>query len=963
MKRTIRSGLAALAIAAVTAMNPAWALGERQFVRFDSGQAGVTLAGGEAGKGAAARLLLDPREFPGVRRAAADLQGDIARVAGSRPALLQSATNAAGKGDLVIVGTLGRNALVDRLAREGRIDVNALRGKWEGYLIQTVRNPLPGVARALVIAGSDKRGTIFGLYTLSEQIGVSPWHWWADVPPARHAALVVPDGTRVADAPVVRYRGIFLNDEAPALSGWAREKFGGFNHRFYEKVFELLLRMRANYIWPAMWGNAFYDDDAENGRLADDMGVVIGTSHHEPMMRAHAEWAKYGKGPWDYNRNEAVLREFWQQGLRRSSGFEKVITLGMRGDGDEPMSEASNVSLLQRIVADQRAIVKAETGQPLGEVPQMWALYKEVQDYYEKGMRVPDDVTLLWCDDNWGNIRRLPTPEERKRAGGAGVYYHFDYVGGPRSYKWINVTPLPKVWEQMHQAWRHGADRLWIVNVGDLKPMEVPTEFFLGYAWNPAAWPAARLPDYLTLWATREFGAAHAGEIAALVETYARFNGRRKPEQLAPDTFSALHYRESERIVADWHALAERARTVAAQLPAERRDAFFQLVQYPVEASANLNDLYATVQANRLHAEQGRADTNALAAHARSLFARDAELARAYQQDIAGGKWPHMMAQAHIGYTGWKDPDTNVMPAVREIAPGSAPALGVAVEGSGAAWPATSALRLPPLDPFTQVPPYIEVFNRGSAGVRFTARAVQPWVTLSRTEGTVDAAVRIAVGVDWTRVPPGTSSAQVVIADADAAGRQATVELPLRHAGARADAVHGFVESGGVVAIEAEHHARALAPPGREWLRVPGHGHTLSGMTTLPAEAPAAVLTDGMRLEYAVHLFEAGTVKVQATLAPTLKFRPGAGFRYAVSFDDEAPQVVDVHADTSERHWEQIVSDGAARFVSDHRIDRAGPHTLKFWALDPGLVLQRLVIDAGGLQPSYLGPPESLRMR
>ena len=951
--------LAVFAAGTAGVVQPAWALGERQFVRFDSGQAGVALAGGRA----PARLLLDPNEFVGVRRAAADLQADIARVGGARPALLQAASaRKDGGGDLVIVGTLGKSALVDRLAREGRIDAKALRGKWEGYLIQTVRNPMPGVARALVIAGSDKRGTIFGLYTLSEQIGVSPWHWWADVPVQRHPTLVIPDGTRVQDAPVVRYRGIFLNDEAPALSGWAKEKFGGFNHRFYEKVFELLLRMRANYIWPAMWGNAFYDDDAENGRLADDMGVVMGTSHHEPMMRAHAEWAKYGKGPWDYKRNEAVLRDFWQEGLERSAGFDKVITLGMRGDGDEPMSEESNVALLQKIVADQRAMIQQQTKKPLAETPQMWALYKEVQDYYEKGMRVPDDVTLLWCDDNWGNIRRLPTLDERKRAGGAGIYYHFDYVGGPRSYKWINVTPLPKVWEQMHQAWRYGADRLWIVNVGDLKPMEVPTEFFLNYAWNPAAWPAARLPDYLQLWATREFGAEHAGEIAALVEGYARFNGRRKPEQLAPDTFSALHYRESERVVADWNALAERAHKVAAQLPAEKRDAFFQLVQYPVEASANLNELYATVQLNRLHADQGRADTNALAARARELFARDAELARQYHQDVAGGKWNHMMSQTRIGYTTWRDPATNIMPAVREVAPAAGqPALGVAVEGSAAAWPAAGNLHLPALDPFATTAPYIEVFNRSNAPLRYTARADQPWVKLSQAGGTLDQSARIEVGVDWARVPAGTTQAQVTVAAAD--GQGATVVLPLRHADARAAAgeVAGFVESGRVVAIEAEHHARALAPAGREWLRVPGHGLTLSGMTTMPAEAPAATLQDAMRLEYDVTLFEPGKVKVQATLAPTLKFRPGEGFRYAVSFDDEAPRIVNVHADASERYWEKIVSDGAARLVSEHEIARPGRHTLKFWALDSGLVLQRLVIDAGGLQPSYLGPPESPR--
>jgi hypothetical protein len=947
--------LVAAAMLTLAAAQPAWALGERPFVTFEAGKDAVVLARA----GMAARIVVDPNEFKGVRRAAADLQADIERVSGTRPALIASGAAVPKGTDVVIVGTLGKSALIDRLARENKIDAGAVRGKWEGYLVQTVRNPLPGVARALVVAGSDRRGTIFGLYTVSEQIGVSPWHWWADVPPARHDVLAVAAGTRVADAPVVRYRGIFLNDEAPALSGWAKEKFGGLNHEFYGKLFELILRMRGNYLWPAMWGNAFYDDDPENGPLADEMGIVMGTSHHEPLMRAHAEWKKYGKGAWDYSRNDQVLREFWQQGLDRAKDYDKVITLGMRGDGDEPMSEESNVALLQRIVADQRAMIAKTTGKPLPEVPQVWALYKEVQEYYEKGMRVPDDVTLLWCDDNWGNIRRLPTPAERKRSGGAGIYYHFDYVGGPRSYKWINVTPLSKVWEQMHQAWRLGADRLWVVNVGDLKPMEVPTEFFLTYAWNPAAWPASRLPDYLKLWAAREFGADNASEIADIVATYARYNGRRRPEQLEPGTYSATNYRESERIVADWRDLAARTERVKAKLAPARRDAFFQLVEHPVRASGTLGELYATVQANRLHAQQGRADTNDLAARARDLFAQDAALSQAYHT-INGGKWNHMMAQTHIGYTSWRDPATNIMPDVREIALPAAPALGVAVEGGEAAWPAAASLRLPAFEPFDKSNRYIEVFDRGAAPVAWTARADEPWIVLSDAAGTTDKSQRITVDVRWDQVPAGATSGRVLVSGPD--GRQAAVEVPLRHADRRAAQVAGFVETGGTVAVEAEHYSRALAPTGREWLRVPGLGRTLSGMTTLPVDAPALAPADGMRLEYDVYLFDAGKVNVLATLAPTLKFRPGPGFRYAVAIDDEAPRIVDIHADASLKHWENIVSDGVAQFTTAHDVKAAGRHTLKFWALDPGVVLQRVVIDAGGLKPSYLGPQESPRV-
>jgi len=381
-----------------------------------------------------------------------------------------------------------------------------------------------------------------------------------------------------------------------------------------------------------MWGRAFADDDPENPRLADDYGVVIGTSHHEPMMRAHDEWRRYGHGPWDYSRNAEALRKFWIEGIERVAPYEKIVTLAMRGDGDEPMSEEANVALLERIVADQRRIIAERLNPDVTAVPQVWALYKEVQEYYERGMRVPDDVTLLWCDDNWGNIRRLPTPAERKRSGGAGVYYHFDYVGGPRSYKWLNTVPIPKIWEQMHLAYRYGATRLWIVNVGDIKPMEIPIQFFLDYAWDPERWPAERLPEYLRLWATREFPPEHAAEIADIVSQYTRFNGRRKPEMLAPDTYSLVDYREAERVVADYRALERRARALYQSLPPVARDAFYELVLHPVEACANLNDLYVTVGQNRLYAVQGRTSTNDLAERARALFRRDAEITREYNE-------------------------------------------------------------------------------------------------------------------------------------------------------------------------------------------------------------------------------------------------------------------------------------------------------------------------------------------
>ncbi|KQV84620.1 glycosyl hydrolase [Massilia sp. Root351] len=960
--------VSSFAIACLSVSPAALAIGQKKFV--DSGPAaGVELIA----RGKMASIHLDGDDYPGVLRAARDLQSDIEKVGSQRPSLsLQKTPGAVSGQDVILIGTIGHSRLIDQLIAQKKLDTSSIKDLWEGYVVQAVKAPMPGVARALVIAGSDKRGTIFGIYTLAEQLGVSPWYWWADVPVPRKDRAVVPFGTLVSDRPAVKYRGIFLNDEAPALTNWAKDKFGGFNHQFYEKLFELMLRMRANYLWPAMWYSAFNDDDKENARLANEMGIVMGTSHHEPMMRSQQEWHRYGKGPWDYEKNGDALRKFWAEGLRNSHDYEQVITMAMRGDGDEPMSEQANVSLLQGIVNDQRKLIAAEWNKDPAQVPQLWALYKEVQEYYDKGMRVPDDVLLLMCDDNWGNIRRLPTAEERKRSGGAGIYYHFDYVGVPRSYKWLNVTQIAKVWEQMNLASDFGADRMWVVNVGDLKPMEIPTEFFLTYAWDPKAWPAERLGGYLNQWAAREFGAVHAGDIADIVNQYTRFNARRRPEQLDPATYSLVNYREAERVVSAYNGLAERARRVAAALPAQQRDAFFQLVEYPVRASANALDMYVSAGMNRLYANQGRITANDMAAKVRALFANDAELARKYQQDISGGKWKHMMSQTRFGYTNWDQPYRDVMPAVSELrapvngelaAPnGIHPSdqMGIAVEGNAVSWPVfpIKPLVLPQLDVFQKQAGRIELFNRSSAPFSFSISANQPWVRLSTSGGTVEKTQLVEVDVQWDQVPLGDSRAELTVTGPDKASVK--VAVPVHNPAAlRPEQATGHVEAHGVIAIEAEHYTAAPSAPGRRWLKIPDYGHTLSGMTVSPAQAGALELRDGMQLQYTVNIFNPGKLQVEAVLAPTLKFSPGGGFRYGISFDDEAPQVINIHADESEEQWRKIVSDGVARFSSTHMVRSAGKHTLKFWALDPGVVLQRLVVNTGGLKPSYLGPPES----
>ena len=932
-------------------------------------------------------LHVSADDHPGVARAARDLQADIGRVTGAEPPLSTDSVPNARR--LVITGTLGKSPVIDRLVRERKLDTRELAGRWETFVVQVVPRPMAGVDQALVIAGSDRRGTIYGIYDVSEQIGVSPWYWWADVPVRQQPSLYVLPGRHTSGEPAVKYRGIFINDEAPALSGWTHEKFGGFNSKFYVKVFELILRMKGNYLWPAMWGNAFADDDTLSPRLAHDYGIVMGTSHHEPLTRAQAEWRRYGKGEWNYETNDSVLREFWRGGIRRMGPRENIVTVGMRGDGDEPMTRGTAISLLERIVADQRKIIAEETGKDPSETPQLWALYKEVQDYYDKGMRVPDDITLLFADDNWGNIRRLPSPEDLGRPGGFGVYYHFDYVGGPRNYKWINTNPIAHVWEQMHLAYRAGATRIWIVNVGDIKPMEFPTQFFLDYAWNPERWPAERLPEYTRRWAEKSFPSLRSGqagldsglaaEIADIVTTYSKFNGRRKPELLAPETYSLTNYREAETVVAEYNGLAERAERISSSLPAEYRDAFYQLVLHPVQASANLNDLYVTVALNRRAAAQGRASTNDLANRARRLFERDAEISRYYNTELAGGKWSHMMDQTHIGYTYWQEPPRNVMPRVDWIHVPVPAEMGVAYEGQiplgvpgqGPPPPPGGAHRprepaLPEFDVFNQQSYYIDVYNRGQTRFAFEANAGEPWVIVTPSRGVVEKEQRLRVTVDWSRVPNGTHRVPITLSGPGsglALGPrviQAVVHNPVVP---KRDEVKGFVESNGHVSMEAEHYARAVARPSQRWQRIPDLGRTLSGMTLFPVTAASTVPGgNGPRLEYQLFTFDSGMVSVKAYLSPTLDFRGSThDLRYAISIDDEPPQVINTTADTSTATWNRSVADNIKISTTRHMLARPGAHVLKFWFVDPGVVLQKLVVDTGGERPNYLGPPESFR--
>lgn len=935
--------------------------------------------------GTTATLIVDLQDFKGVTRAVSDLQSDIQKVTGTLPELVNSLPK--NRSYAIIVGTIGKSKYISQLIQSKKINVNAIKNQWEAFSMQIVSKPFPGVDQALVIAGSDKRGAIYGVYDLSQQIGVSPWYWFADVTPQKQTILAISRNFHKEDRPAVKYRGIFINDEAPALSTWIKKTYGtvkpskysfipndipNCNHQFYTKVFELLLRLKANYLWPAMWSNDFNEDDPENPRLADEYGIVMGTSHQEPMLRSQQEWdRRYYKtlGHWDYTKYPDTLENFWREGIRRNKNYESVITMGLRGANDTDMGGdlKSNIAMVEGIVTKQQKILREEMNPDITKIPQMWCLYKEIQEYYENGLKVPDNITLLWSDDNWGNIRRLPSSEERKRSGGAGIYYHADYVGGPRSYKWINTIPVTKIWDQMSKAYAYGADRIWIMNVGDIKPLEVPIDFFMSLAWNPQAWNKDNITTYSQKWASLQFGDQHAQAIADLIDKYTKYNGWIKPELLSPNTFSLIHYREAETVINNWKSLTKKAETINASLPKEKKDAFFELVLYPIKASYIVTNLYFNVAKNQLYASQGRISAKEYANNAKALFVQDSLLTETYHKQIAGGKWDGMMNQPHIGYTGWKDPESNIMPKLDSIRNVGTTNVGLALEGDSIGIESSKSAILPQFSNYSREKYYIELFAKKIGNFAFTIKTYQSWIIPSVSKGILQKDERIEINIDWSKVPKGENVQGEV--DVLFNNQHFTISisvfnplLPDRNS------LHGFVESNGYIAIEAEHYSNNKSVNGVKWVKIPDYGKTLSSMMPIPVTAQSFTdLKNAPALEYDCYLFSTGKIEINTLIAPTLNCLPDADMRFAIAIDDEQPQVVQVPkinivGSKDDPEWSKSVISNIRVCKTSHSISQSGYHKIKVIMMDPVVSLQRIIINAGGLKPSFFFPPESTHL-
>lgn len=937
-----------------------------------------------------AAILYDASDAAVVKRAAELFAADVEAVTGRRPQV----TSATGEtGPAVIVGTVGGSALIRRLSEAGKIDTAPLEGAWERYLIQTVANPLPGIRKALVIAGSDRRGAAYGLFTLSELIGVSPWYWWADVPVKKHAALLVDAPPTYSQTPSVRYRGIFLNDEDWGLTPWASQTFeperGNIGPRTYAKVCELLLRLKANYLAPAMHPvSTSFNQIPENKLVADTFAIVMGSTHCEPLLlNTASEWDTQTMGPWNYDKNKEGINRVLTQRVRENSPYENVYTLALRGLHDGAMSTTlpmhEKVRMLQQALLDQRQILAENIDRPVETVPQAFTPYKEVLEIYSNGLELPDDVTIVWPDDNYGYMKRLSGVREQRRTGRSGVYYHVSYLGVPHSYLWFSTTPPSLMYEELRKAYDTTADRLWLLNCGDLKGSEMQVSLFLDMAWDIGRFTADNVVTYPARWLAGIFGEAYYDRLEAMTREHLRLAFPRKPEymgwgyhwnrfdhnceQLTDTDFSFTNYDEAPRRLEAYRKLGARAEALLHEIGDEARPAFYQLVYYPLRGAELMNRMTLGGQRNRWYARQGRAATNAVRDEVQRCYDSLQVITRGYNS-LLGGKWNHMMSmrQNYDGVSAYFN-----LPHLATHDAAGAPRLALQVAGEDVTG-ARAFHALPAFDNYLRRTYPVEIYNRGGGTLAWTAHASEPWVVLSKSAGKTADEERITVGIDWEKAPSGNAVPAQIVFRAGEQSEKVLVSLFNPTAPSRAELRGIYVENNGCVSIPAAGCHRV-----RENDRI-----KITAVEDLGIEGPALQLGDPTAplqifrsrdvpcAEYDFYAFDAGSVDVYTYVLPTFPLHADRDFRigentntdtkYSVQIDDGALATPSSsHVEYSQVWFESVLRNCAVNKSTLH-IDKPGRHTLRIRVGDPGIVLQKIVLDFGGMKRSYLGPQSTL---
>ncbi|MDR2674586.1 MAG: glycosyl hydrolase 115 family protein [Opitutaceae bacterium] len=931
-------------------------------------------------------IVYDKHDAGVVIKSAQILADDIKRVTGESVSVSENPAE-----NCVVVGTIGNSGRIGRWIAEGKLDVSEIRGKWECYQMELLRDPEPGVKTALVIIGSDRRGTAYGIMSVSERIGVSPWYWWADVPVAKKTGLVLHVTKTISRPPSVKYRGIFINDEDWGLLRWAKTTFEterkNIGPKTYEKVCELLLRLKANYLCPAMHeASTAFNQIPENKEVADSFGIVMGSVHCEPLLFNNAsEWNSKTMGDWDFVKNKAAINRLLRKRVSENGKYENVWTLALRGRHDSAMRDGGNmkdrVKIMQDALGDQREILAGELKKPLADIPQAFTPYKEVLDVYSHGLELPDEVTIVWPDDNYGYMKRLSNAGERRRSGRAGVYYHVSYLGRPHDYLWMASTPPALMYEELKKAYDTTADRLWLLNVGDIKSCEFAMTLFLEMAFDINAFNFDNVTARHAAWLAEMFGRENQGDFLRATRLFYKLAFARRPEfmgfgyewntvqnrrERVTDTeFSFANYSEARRRLADCDRMGEIADNIMKSAPPAARPALFQLFYHPLKGAELMNKLHLVAQQNRLAAAQGRASAGELRDRVKMIYAGLEALTKEYN-GLLDGKWNGIMSLRMGGPSSYYE----LPPVVDHAPPAGAGGFGIAAEGEDVTLGARAFHALPCFNPWLNRVYHFEIYNKTAAPPRWNLSVSTPWIVVNKTNAAGPDG-RVAVSVDWTKVPAGENILGEITVAAGGVSKKVLVSAFNPAAPARAELDGLYIEDNGCVSIPAAGFHRKTENQRIKMKIVRDLGYegdsVQIGSPTAIRHNPANLKNPC--LEYDFYTFHHGAVDVYTYALPTFPLSDADDYaghestnvqtKYGVCVDDGAVLTPTTSSFEYANDWYVNVLRNCAIQKSTLNIDKPGRHTLKIICGDPGTVLQKIVIDLGGQKRSYQGPPST----
>lgn len=932
--------------------------------------------------------------YSGVKKIAEKVRGDIKLVTNIMPACLSQEGLAEIQDDIdmVIYGTVDRSPMLDRLSQKGLIDLALIREKREVYQFQILKAPENGMKNALVIAGSDKRGTIYGLFHLSELIGVSPLVNWSGVYPAQKSEVVL-DGScqMISKVPSVTYRGIFINDEWPAFGNWAQKNFGGINAKCYEHVFELLLRHKANYLWPAMWGSNFNLDGPglESARLADELGIVMSTSHHEPCMRSGGEYGKvrgkdaiYGDA-WDFHTNRDGITRFWEDGLKRTKNFENVITLGMRGENDTAIMENAtleeNIQLIRDILQAQNKLIKDNVHPDLDQVSRQIVLFTEVEEFFYGNEDTPgligdpelEGVTLMLSDNNHGYTRTLPTVKMREHKGGYGMYYHMDMHGGAHSYQWVGSTYLPRVWEQMSMAFDYGVRDIWVVNVGDIGTQEYGLSYFLNLAYDMEAM-GSNHPNqtavYTQRWVKQQFHdifeQKELDDIARIVEKYTLMCERRKHEIMNDKVYHPVHFGEAGQLLQDSEWVIRRCNELKEKCPDYAYTGFYELIFYPAVGTANLMKAWVLASRNELYAKQNRVEANILADEVADCIAYDREITEELHT-IDNHRFYGFGLSEHFGFTRWNEED-NKYPLRIYVEPANHPRMIVAKSDSvsyniGKAW-IGNRMRFndflrPDIDSFD-----LEIACGSKAPINYWITTECPWLYFSKNSGETGTKETVTVGIERSKLN-GKEEGIFYVEGPDRARVIITVEADQPDLSSYEPMT--FLEYDNYIAMEADHYAAIGSAEGAEFVRLSPYGRTGVAMSVYPKTVDFMDIEERPWLEYRFVTDRDGIYDASFYIAPSTPVGHDQQAYIGIQVNQGPISTDNTVRDTDRTYflspqWSKEAFENVKIYRKKLECKK-GINILRFYHVSPNISLERIVLHAEGvtMPASYLGPAES----